>query len=497
MSTPTTPDNRIRFPSSPLDFATAVGVTGQDHDHYPQPSTQARYDWMRMMMIGLLSHQSSYHPPTQFREGTVWMDLNIPALKVMMNGTWEHIAKAIIVASGDTAALSLSDMSAQFQSLQIQVTRLIEGWIDSNSVVSGPPGRPGVPGDPGPPGVPGNPGPAGPQGSIPSNVELVSNRNQPNGYAGLNSDGNIEGPIIIYKGLAAANATVVPLSGQLVFSTDTRSLVVGDGVNTVADLFTVDTKPVYTFVFSETPVDVTLYDTLQVGREKFLSTPVNIVGVPATTLTAGALTIPGVVGLNVSAISMHKVTNAGSLAVGDVLTISGDSQRYVVITNVTLAVGDTTVFFTPGLVMATTGGEVVTVGPYKQPHVTLPGSPRDKASYVIFDARSGDVAVSLLVDLPPYDHEGQEVVVAVAIASGQTTFRLLLPSTGPSTAIIVPPYLSGGTVIPTWQPSSSPTFPSSRLQYSTNSYGDNSGIGIFNLQVTDISPAKLIEWGAM
>jgi hypothetical protein len=68
------PDHRIRFPSGPLDFEEHVGLTGQPHDNFPAPG-QARYDWMRMTLIGLLSNQSSFDEPINYRLGTIWCKL--------------------------------------------------------------------------------------------------------------------------------------------------------------------------------------------------------------------------------------------------------------------------------------------------------------------------------------------------------------------------------------------------------------------------------------
>lgn len=67
-------DNRIRFPSTLIDFQNEVGITGQDHDYYPKPG-QARYDWMRMTLIGLLANQSSEEEPFNYRPGTIWYKL--------------------------------------------------------------------------------------------------------------------------------------------------------------------------------------------------------------------------------------------------------------------------------------------------------------------------------------------------------------------------------------------------------------------------------------
>lgn len=78
----TLPDNRLRLPSTPIDFDTEVGITGQDHDNWPAPGEQARYDWMRLWLVALLANQSSFDEPTQYRDGSLWFDLNTNQLKV-------------------------------------------------------------------------------------------------------------------------------------------------------------------------------------------------------------------------------------------------------------------------------------------------------------------------------------------------------------------------------------------------------------------------------
>ena len=92
-------DNRIKFPATAIDF-NEVGVTGQDHDNYPAGSQQARYDWMRMVIIGLLSCQSSDAEPTQYRDGTWWFDLTTLSMKIRIGEAWEPAAKVLALAEG-------------------------------------------------------------------------------------------------------------------------------------------------------------------------------------------------------------------------------------------------------------------------------------------------------------------------------------------------------------------------------------------------------------
>lgn len=95
------PDNRIRFQPTKLDLAAQVGLTGQDHDSYPAPGSQARYDWMQLYLIGLLSQQSSYDEPTQKRDGTPWFDLNDLTLKIWKMNAWMPYSDAIPLTSLD------------------------------------------------------------------------------------------------------------------------------------------------------------------------------------------------------------------------------------------------------------------------------------------------------------------------------------------------------------------------------------------------------------
>lgn len=81
----------------------------------------------------------------------------------------------------------------------------------------------------------------------------------------------------------------------------------------------------------------------------------------STPLTAGAATANGVNALGATTISIAKATNTSPLVAGDILTIAGDPQQYVVTADVNLAVGNTNVSIRPGLRVATAGGEVVTL----------------------------------------------------------------------------------------------------------------------------------------
>ena len=92
----TTPDQRIRLPGAKINFSTDVGTTGQDHDTFPAPG-QARYDHMRMYLLGLLSNQASYSEPTQYREGSFWFDLNTLTFKIYVNDSWSSLSETILL----------------------------------------------------------------------------------------------------------------------------------------------------------------------------------------------------------------------------------------------------------------------------------------------------------------------------------------------------------------------------------------------------------------
>lgn len=111
------PDNRIRFSSTKIDFDTEVGNLGQDIDNYPAPGSQARFDWMRMVILGLLSNQSSLNEPTQKRDGTIWFDLNTMSFKVWTNDQWNLLSVAIpLTVDTDNNVVTLQDWFADVSS---------------------------------------------------------------------------------------------------------------------------------------------------------------------------------------------------------------------------------------------------------------------------------------------------------------------------------------------------------------------------------------------
>lgn len=87
----------------------------------------------------------------------------------------------------------------------------------------------------------------------------------------------------------------------------------------------------------------------------------------STAFSAGAATANGVqaagVGSNdngrTGTLSIAKATNPTDLVAGDIITITGFDQTYVVLADVTLAVGNTSVSISPALQEATAGGEAI------------------------------------------------------------------------------------------------------------------------------------------
>jgi len=91
-------NNIIRLPEDHvINFATEVGLTGQDHDNYAEPGSYPRYDWMRMIVLGLLANQTSDKTPTEFRPGTLWYDLTSFFFKCSQDGIFGDLSKNIQV----------------------------------------------------------------------------------------------------------------------------------------------------------------------------------------------------------------------------------------------------------------------------------------------------------------------------------------------------------------------------------------------------------------
>jgi len=110
-------NNKLQFPTTEIDFVGDVGLTGQDHDNYADPGTLPRYDWMRMVVLGLLANQASGEEPTQYRPGTLHYDLNTFFYKCMKDGNFEDISKCIKTIGESLYAWSqdIEEKRARFQ----------------------------------------------------------------------------------------------------------------------------------------------------------------------------------------------------------------------------------------------------------------------------------------------------------------------------------------------------------------------------------------------
>jgi len=133
------PDFRIRLPAPKINFETEVGLTNTDADNYPAYGSQARADWMRIYLIGLLSQQSSYSEPTVFAEGTPWFDLNDETLKIRLNGAWVSYSEIISVeqslgVSTKTLAEFYNDVADTLTSLAPEIT--FSGVSNTNGISS-------------------------------------------------------------------------------------------------------------------------------------------------------------------------------------------------------------------------------------------------------------------------------------------------------------------------------------------------------------------------
>lgn len=99
-------NNQIRFPSAEIDFTNDVGLTGQNHDDYAEPGTISRYDWMRIILLGLLANQASNDEPTNYRPGTIWYHINESCFKCN-SGSFKNISNNIKVIATNLASWSI------------------------------------------------------------------------------------------------------------------------------------------------------------------------------------------------------------------------------------------------------------------------------------------------------------------------------------------------------------------------------------------------------
>lgn len=108
---------------------------------------------------------------------------------------------------------------------------------------------------------------------------------------------------------------------------------------------------------------------------------------PSVVFTAGAVTVNGVNAINAGStnggrtgtLSLAKATNPGTFIAGDIITIAGFTQTYVVTAATALIVGNTSVPIAPALQQATAGGEAITL---KAAHVVNLAIHRDCIAFV-------------------------------------------------------------------------------------------------------------------
>lgn len=98
----------------------------------------------------------------------------------------------------------------------------------------------------------------------------------------------------------------------------------------------------------------------------------------ATPLSAGAATANGANAVGSKVISIAKATNTSQLIRGDIINVAGSNQTYVVTADTLLGIGNTNVPIYPGLVVATAGGENITL---KGPHVANLAFHRDAIAF--------------------------------------------------------------------------------------------------------------------
>jgi hypothetical protein len=128
-------DNRINL-SSPDFGPSGTGSTGQLHDEYPKGNTQARYDFMRSMLIGLLANQSSADEsePIEKRTGTLWYKKTSKFLDVFNGSNFVSLADHIRISTGETTEETLqSVLTSILSSLAYTSPRVVWSGIIINS----------------------------------------------------------------------------------------------------------------------------------------------------------------------------------------------------------------------------------------------------------------------------------------------------------------------------------------------------------------------------
>jgi len=132
-------DNRIRLDEPIVDFDKS-GTTGQLHDEYPTPKTQARYDRMRTFLIGLLSNQSSDEEvdgaPFEKRTGTLWFKKKSKFLDLYNGEEFKELSEFIAVTVNDEKKSIKTVLTDILLNLKYSAPRVIwcGRFIDGNEI---------------------------------------------------------------------------------------------------------------------------------------------------------------------------------------------------------------------------------------------------------------------------------------------------------------------------------------------------------------------------
>ncbi len=134
----TLPDNRLRFDATRIDFASSVGEVGQDHEQFPGPGTQPRYDWLKMWFIALLANQASDQQPTQYRAGTIWFDLKSMSLNIYNGSKWVPLSDVVTIGE-ETLTAWYADLSQRLSGAAPELTFSGHSTEDGVDMINIPP----------------------------------------------------------------------------------------------------------------------------------------------------------------------------------------------------------------------------------------------------------------------------------------------------------------------------------------------------------------------
>ena len=165
------------------------------------------------------------------------------------------------------------------------------------------------------------------------------------------------------KDLMEANRGVIPMQASeavKAIANDVNATLLGLGRKFYGIVGTPGTTP-FSTVVDATNARKLLNRQLAPVNDRRIVLDQQVPSFEASVMTEGALTVNGANEAGAQVVSLAKATNAAGLKEGDILTIAGDAQTYVVTEAVSLAVGNTAVKIYPGLARATTGSEAVTV----------------------------------------------------------------------------------------------------------------------------------------